>query len=83
MLRRNFDYEEIPRLLPAGVAVAHKTGKLSASRSDCGVVYNKGKDYILCIFTRDNQDQSWRIDTEARVTIGELARMVHDGISSK
>jgi beta-lactamase class A len=83
MLRKNFDYEEIPRLLPAGVSVAHKTGKLDASRSDCGIVYNDGRDYVLCIFTRDNQDRSWRMDTEARVTIGELSRMVHDGMSAK
>ena len=83
MLRRNFDSEEIPRLLPAGVSVAHKTGKLNASRSDCGIVYNNGRDYVLCIFTNDNQDQSWRIDTEARVTIGELARIVHDAMTPK
>lgn len=83
MLRRNFDYEEIPRLLPAGVTVAHKTGKLDASRSDCGIVYNAGRDYVLCIFTKENQDRSWRLDTEARVTIGELARIVHQGVIAK
>ena len=83
MLRRNFDYEEIPRLLPPGVAVAHKTGKLEASRSDCGIVYNNGRDYVLCVFTNENQDKSWKIDTEARVTIGEIARIVHDGMSVK
>lgn len=83
MLRRNFDYEEIPRLLPPGVSVAHKTGKLDASRSDCGIVYNQVRDYVLCIFTRDNQDRSWRLDTEARVTIAELARLIHEGMSAK
>jgi beta-lactamase class A len=83
MLRRNFDYEEIPRLLPAGVVVAHKTGKLNESRSDCGIVYNKTRDYVLCIFTAGNRDTSWRIDTEARVTIGELARMVHDEMTAR
>jgi beta-lactamase class A len=83
MLRRNFDYEEIPRLLPTGVTVAHKTGKLDASRSDCGVVYNPGRDYVLCIFTKENQDRSWRFDTEARVTISELARLVQDAMSAQ
>ena len=83
MLRRNFDYEEIPRLLPPGIAVAHKTGKLDASRSDCGIVYNPGRDYVLCIFTKDNVDRSWRVDTEARVTMGELARLVHQGLNPK
>jgi beta-lactamase class A len=81
MLRRNFDYEEIPRLLPAGVSVAHKTGKLEASRSDCGIVYNRGRDYVLCIFTRDNADTSWRFDTEARLTIAELARIINEGMT--
>lgn len=83
MLRRNFDYEEIPRLLPAGVGVAHKTGKLNDSRSDCGIVYNKTRDYVLCIFTANNQDTSWKIDTEARVTIGEIARMVNEAMSTQ
>ncbi len=83
MLRRNFDSEEIPRLLPPGVTVAHKTGKLDASRSDCGIVYNEGRDYVLCIFTRENEDRSWRIDTEARVTMGELARIVHEGMNRR
>ena len=83
MLRRNFDYEEIPRLLPAGTSVAHKTGKLNESRHDCGIVYNKTRDYVLCIFTSNNQDTSWRVDTEARVTIGELARVVNDAMSAQ
>lgn len=83
MLRKNFDYEEIPRLLPPGTSVAHKTGKLDASRSDCGIVYNPGRDYVLCIFTKDNQDRSWRVDTEARLTLAELARIVHDGMSAQ
>jgi beta-lactamase class A len=83
MLRRNFDYEEIPRLLPAGVTVAHKTGKLNESRHDCGIVYNKARDYVLCIFTANNKDTSWRVDTEARITIGEIARIVNDAMSAQ
>lgn len=83
MLRRNFDYEEIPRLLPPGVSVAHKTGKLNESRHDCGIVYNKTRDYVFCIFTASNQDTSWRVDTEARITIGELSRIVHEAMSAQ
>lgn len=83
MLRKNFDYAEIPRLLPAGVSVAHKTGALDAARHDCGIVYNKGRDYVLCILTKENQDRSWRLDTEARVTIAELARLIHEGMSGQ
>ena len=82
MLRKNWDYEEIERNLPTGVSVAHKTGKLNAARHDCGIVFNKGRDYVICIFTNENKDQSWRIDTEARVTIGDLARIIHDAMSA-
>ncbi|MGQ0813123.1 MAG: serine hydrolase [Gemmatimonadota bacterium] len=78
MLRNNFDYAEIPRLLPAGVSVAHKTGALNAARHDCGIVYAKSGAYVLCAFTSENSDQSWRLDNEARVTIAELARITHE-----
>ena len=36
MLKRNFDYEEIPRLLPPGVTVAHKTGNITRIHHDSG-----------------------------------------------
>lgn len=78
MLRNNFDYAEIPRHLPAGVAVAHKTGALNAARHDCGIVYSKQRDYVLCVFTSENTDQSWRLDNEGRVTIADLARVTHE-----
>lgn len=78
MLRNNFDYSEIPRHLPPGVSVAHKTGALNAARHDCGIVYSKQRDYVLCVFTTDNTDQSWRLDNEGRVTIADLARVTHE-----
>ena len=92
MLREQaWGYNEIPRYLPAGVVVAHKTGSVSATRNDCGIVYVPrprgstiadppppgGRDYVLCVFTDRNQDTSWRpVDNEAEVLIGELSRIV-------
>jgi beta-lactamase class A len=83
ILKNNFDYAEIPRLLPADVSVAHKTGALNASRHDCGIVYSPQRDYVLCILSRENVDQTWRLDTEARVTIAELARITHEFMTSQ
>jgi len=80
MLREQFYNEKLPRHLPAGVRVAHKTGEGSESRNDCGIVYAPGGDYVLCVFTNRNADRSWRIDNEGHVVIADLARIVHDAL---
>lgn len=86
---------EIPRYLPAGAVVAHKTGSVSGSRNDCGIVYairrqghdltdppsSGGRDYVLCVFTKDNEDRSWKpVDNQAEVLIGDLSRIVWDAV---
>lgn len=62
---------EIPRYLPTGVVVAHKTGSVSATRNDCGIVYAQrprgkgisdppapgGRDYVICVYTDKNEDR--------------------------
>jgi len=83
ILKNNFDYAEVPRYLPAGVSVAHKTGALNASRHDCGIVFSKPRDYVICVMTSDNVDQTWRLDTEARVTIADIARITHEFMTSQ
>lgn len=40
----------IPRLLPRGIAVAHKTGSFDRLNVDVGIVYSPAGDYILCTF---------------------------------
>jgi beta-lactamase class A len=77
LLRQQFYAEAIPRHLPAGTAVAHKTGSVSAARSDCGIIYAPGRDFVLCVLTAGNQDTSWRLDNEAQLLIADLARMAH------
>lgn len=83
ILKDNFDSEEIPRFLPPDATVAHKTGKLNAARHDCGIVYSKQRDYVLCVLTAENADQSWRLETEARITIADLARLTHEFMTSQ
>jgi hypothetical protein len=35
------------------------------------------------VFTNDNQDQSWRLDNEAQVLIGDIARIVHNALAPR
>lgn len=81
MLKAQFYNDMIPRFLPAGTTVAHKTGSVDESRNDCGIVYSKARDYVLCIFSTGNADTSWRLDNEAQLLIAELARLVHHALA--
>lgn len=89
-------YNEIPRYLPAGVVTAHKTGSVSATRNDCGIVFAQRprgqgiadppepgrRDYVICVFTNENEDRGWQpVDNAAEVLIGELSRMVWEALN--
>jgi len=84
-------YNEIPRYLPTGVVVAHKTGSVNATRNDCGIVFTqrpRGKtifdppqagmrDYVVCVYTNENEDRGWQpVDNAAEVLIGDLSLIV-------
>jgi len=48
---------QIPAGLPAGTRVAHKTGSITATRHDAGLVYPPGKaPYAIAILTRNIAD---------------------------
>ncbi len=71
---------EIPRYLPPDATVAHKTGETDATRNDVAIVYAKSRDYVLAVLTKENQDRSWRLDNDAAVLIGDLSRIVYEGV---
>lgn len=65
----------IPALMPEGVLVAHKTGSLSGTSSDIGVVTTPdGRSIVLAIYVTG---QASRGDREAR--IANIARAIYDG----
>jgi beta-lactamase class A len=35
--------------VPAGIRVAHKVGSSLVSQSDCGIIYDPGKPYLVCL----------------------------------
>lgn len=78
LLKLQFVRDRIPRLLPAGTVVAHKTGEVDDSKNDCGIVYARERAYVFCAFTRENTDRRWVADNEALQTVAELSRLVYD-----
>ena len=48
--------EKIPKLLPVGTVVAHKTGEMSGLSHDAGIVYAKNGDMLIVVLT-DTSDQ--------------------------
>ncbi len=66
ILKENDDSLTIPRLLPRGTVVAHKTGTLAYVRADAGIVYAVNP-FVLSVFVEGVST------AEAERIIGEIA----------
>ncbi len=77
------DTSKLPRDLPDGFKVAHKTGSVNRSRTAAGVVSGPGVKFAICVLTDKNEDTSWSDDNAAQVLIGKMARTVVDEIRSQ
>jgi beta-lactamase class A len=79
ILARQHWRTKIPALLPEGIRVAHKTGRITRISHDCGVVYpDSASPYALVILTRgfDNGEEA---DSHA----AKISRMIYDYHLSK
>jgi D-alanyl-D-alanine carboxypeptidase (penicillin-binding protein 5/6) len=75
---RTCEDRRIPRLLPPGTKVAHKTGSVSAVRAAAGIIEAKSGPIALCVLTRDNKDQRWTDENAAEVLTSKIAKAVYD-----
>lgn len=64
--------------LPDGTKVAHKSGAVSESRCNAGIVYGPKGPFAICVLTTKNKDKSWKDDNAAHVLIGSIARIAFD-----
>jgi len=76
MLRANQDGTKLARWLPDTVAVAHKTGEVDRSRSDCGIVYGPQAPVVVCAMTRENRDPSYAVDNPANLLMARIGLAV-------
>ena len=54
IMKRCHTNSRIPKHLPRGIEVAHKTGTMDKVANDCGIIYTDKGDYILCLFYNGN-----------------------------
>jgi beta-lactamase class A len=84
ILRKNQDNEMLVRKLPSGTSVAHKTGAVSAARTDAGIITlpakkgGKPEAVAICVLTNENKDQRWVVDNAAQLVIADIGRAVYD-----
>jgi D-alanyl-D-alanine carboxypeptidase (penicillin-binding protein 5/6)/beta-lactamase class A len=81
-LKKCDDKDKFPRFLPAGVAVAHKTGSVNDARTDAGILYLKSGPVAVCVMTNDNEDKTWRADNAGNLLCARVAKEVADYFSA-
>ena len=72
------DKDMLVRELPKETKVAHKSGAVSTSRCDAGIVFGPKGPFVICVLTTENKDRSWNDDNAAQVLIGRIARTAFD-----
>jgi beta-lactamase class A len=63
LTRQYWDNEGLSQL-PASVSVATKNGAVNRSRSEVMLVHAPHGDYVFCVMTKNQEDQSWTRDNE-------------------
>ncbi|HJQ11217.1 MAG TPA: serine hydrolase [Gemmatimonadaceae bacterium] len=54
-----------------GARAAHKDGETDQVRSECTLWYLRNR-VVVCVMTKENQDQRWIIDNEAQLTMANM-----------
>lgn len=76
LLSNSFYTEYALSQIPPFINVLSKQGMVNASRSEVLLVNSPNGDYVLSIFTKNNQDQSWEYDNEAWELSREISSLV-------
>jgi beta-lactamase class A len=64
--------DRLPRYLPPGVVIAHKTGLMKDACHDVGIIYGRNHDYVVAVLTSEFGSY-----TQAKQAIGQIGRAVY------
>ena len=73
-LAHNEDHELLQRHVD-GLDVPHKTGATDQVRTECALFPLQSR-VVACVFTKENVDQRWLIDSEAQVLMATMGDLV-------
>jgi D-alanyl-D-alanine carboxypeptidase (penicillin-binding protein 5/6) len=76
------DKNKVLRKLPPHTRVAHKTGSVSLSRTDAGVMETPSGPIAFCILTHNNKDQRWTDDNEGDLFCAEMGAAIYQFFNS-
>ncbi|MDR7867902.1 MAG: serine hydrolase [Sporomusaceae bacterium] len=65
--------ERIPANLPHDLKIAHKTGELGGALHDCGIVFGRQRDYILCMMTKNVPEEHLGYDDNNILIFNDMA----------
>lgn len=77
-LNRNYWDGEALSQIPPYAAVFSKSGAVDASRSEVVLVRGRKSEYLFCIATKNNKDQSWEKGNEAWVLTRKISALLWD-----
>ena len=62
--------DRLPRFLPTGWGIAHKTGLLRRACHDVGIVFSPKGDYMICVLT--SHDMTYKMAKRFIATVGRI-----------
>lgn len=70
--------DRLPKYLPEGVKIVHKTGELSRLRHDAGIVYLEGQPYVIVLMSKDLQ-----YEDAGRELLAKISKDVYEYFKNK
>lgn len=77
LLKKQRSNDKLPKYLPQGVIIAHKTGEIDLFSHDAGIVYSPNGDYIIVVLSESNTPPG------AKERISEVSKAVYEYFESK
>lgn len=76
MLSRIYWNDEALSEIPPWVQVASKQGAVNQSRSEVVLVNAPNGDYVFCVITKNQEDESWDASNEGFVLLRDVSRLL-------